>query len=100
MYLSFCKQQDDMTKFSVIYFAPNFHYVKSRAEVPATIQKSEILHFKVLITNMPHIYFRSKTFLFVKIESKNFQHLYDSRFRETSHNFSSFRQLFFILGHV
>ena len=33
-------------------------------------------------------FFRNKTFLFVKIESLYFQHLYDLGFRETSKNFS------------
>ena len=33
-------------------------------------RKSEILHFKVLVTKfLPHICFKNKTFLFVKIES-------------------------------
>ena len=41
-----------------------------------------------------NIFFRNKTFLFVKIEIWNFQHLFDLWFRETSQNFSSFRQLF------
>ena len=41
-----------------------------------------------------NIFFRNKTFLFVKIEIGNFQHLFDLWFRETTHNFSSFRQLF------
>ena len=34
--------------------------------------------------------FRNKTFLFVKIDRWNFQHLFDLGFRETSENFSSF----------
>ena len=33
-----------------------------------------------------HIFFRNKTFLFVKIESWNFQHLFYSQFQETSQN--------------
>ena len=37
-------------------------------------------------------FFRNKTFLFVKIESWNFQQLFDLGFRETLQNFSSFRQ--------
>ena len=41
-----------------------------------------------------HIFFRNKTFLFVKIESWNFQQLFDLGFRETLQNFSSFRQTF------
>ena len=72
--------------------------VKSQAEARVTIQ--EIRNFKVLITNMPHIFFRNKTILFVKIESLNFQHLYDLRLHATSQNFSSFGQLLLILGHA
>ena len=34
------------------------------------------------------------------MESLIFQQLYDLRFRETSQNFSSFKQLLLILGHV
>ena len=45
-------------------------------------------------------FFRNKTFLFVKIENWNFQHLFDLEFRETSQNFSSFEQLLIIFGHV
>ena len=37
-------------------------------------------------------FFRNKIFLFVKIKSWNFQHLFDLRFRETFQNFSSFIQ--------
>ena len=40
------------------------------------------------------IFFRNKTFLFVKIEIRNFQHLFDFLFHEASQNFSSFRQTF------
>ena len=39
-------------------------------------------------------FFRNKTFLFAKIESWNFQQLFDLGFRETVQNFSSFRQTF------
>ena len=39
-------------------------------------------------------FFRNKTFLFVKIESWNFQHIFDLEVRETLQNFSSFRWLF------
>jgi hypothetical protein len=39
-------------------------------------------------------FFRNKTFFFVKIESWNFQHLFDLLSRETSQNFSLFGQLF------
>ena len=37
-----------------------------------------------------YIFFRNKTFLFFKIESWNFQHLFEKEFRETSQNFNSF----------
>ena len=40
------------------------------------------------------IFFRNKTFLFVKIESWNFQQLFDIQFWETLQNFSSFRLRF------
>ena len=39
-------------------------------------------------------FFRNNTFLFLKIESWNFQHLLDLGFRETLQTFSSFRQTF------
>ena len=38
-----------------------------------------------------HIFFRNTTFLFAKIESWNFQQLFDLGFRETLQNFSLFR---------
>ena len=41
------------------------------------------------------VFFRNKTFLFVKIEIWNFQHLFDSLIHETLQNFSSFGQLLF-----
>ena len=47
-----------------------------------------------------NIFFRNKTFLFVKIEIWNFQHLFDLLFRETCHNFSLFGQLLFPLENV
>ena len=37
-------------------------------------------------------FFRNKTFLFFKIESWNFQQLFEKEFRETSQNFNSIRQ--------
>ena len=40
-----------------------------------------------------NILFRNKTFLFFKIESWNFQHLFEIEFHETSQNFNSIRQL-------
>ena len=48
--------------------------------------------------DLDHIFFRNKTFLFFKIESLNFQHLFKKEFHETSPNFnlfSSFRQFLF-----
>ena len=41
---------------------------------------------------LKNIIFRNKTFLFFKIESWNFQHLFETEFRETSQNFNSIRQ--------
>ena len=38
-----------------------------------------------------YIFFRNKT-IFFKIESFNFQHLFEKEFRETSQNFNSIRQ--------
>ena len=40
---------------------------------------------------LDHIVSRNKTFLFLKIENLNFQHL-NEEFRETSQNFNSIRQ--------
>ena len=40
------------------------------------------------------IFFRNNIFLFVKIESWNFRHLFKLGFHETLQNFSSFRQTF------
>ena len=48
--------------------------------------------------NLKNISFSKKTFLFFKIESSNFQHLFEIEFHETSQNFnsfSSFNQLLF-----
>ena len=47
---------------------------------------------------LKNIFFRNKTFLFLKIESWKFQHLFEIEFRETSQNFNSFslfRQFYF-----
>ena len=44
----------------------------------------------ILETWYTFYFFRNKTFLFVKIDSWNFQHLFDLEFRETSQNVSSF----------
>ena len=40
--------------------------------------------------DLKNLLFRNKTFLFFKIESWNFQHLFEIEFRETSQNFNSF----------
>ena len=46
------------------------HTVMSRAETCILLfRKSEILHFKVSITNTLQIFFGKKTFLFLRIES-------------------------------
>ena len=48
--------------------------------------------------SLNNIFFRNKTVLVFKIESCNFQHLFEKEFRETSQNFnsfSSFRQFLF-----
>ena len=47
---------------------------------------------------LKNILFRNKTFSFFKVESWNFQHLFEIEFPETSQNFNSFslfRQLLF-----
>ena len=44
---------------------------------------------------LKNYFFRNKTFLFFKIESWNFQKLFEVEFHETSQNFRSFRQLLF-----
>ena len=41
------------------------------------------------------IFYRNKTFLFFKIESWNFQHLFEKKIREALKNFNSFRQFLF-----
>ena len=48
-----------------------------------------------LMTTVKKKIFRNKTFLFLKIESWDFQHLFEKEFCETSQNFNSFRQLLF-----
>ena len=48
--------------------------------------------------SLNYIFLGKKTFLFFKIESWNFPHLFEKEFRETSQNFNSFslfRQLLF-----
>jgi hypothetical protein len=42
---------------------------------------------------LKNIFFRNKTFSFFKIESWNFQHLFETEFCETSQNVNSIRQL-------
>ena len=52
----------------------------------------------ILAVRPKKYFFRNKTFLFFKIESWNFQHLFEKEVRETSQNFnsfSSFRQFHF-----
>ena len=47
---------------------------------------------------LKNIFFRNKSFLFLKLEGWNFQHLFERKFCETSQNFNSFsafRQLLF-----
>ena len=64
-----------------------------QAETCVTIQDIRNFAFKVWISNMPHYFLGTKLVLFFKIEGRNFQHLIDLRFHESSQNFSSFRQL-------
>ena len=50
----------------------------------------------LLDLSWPKIYFfRNILFLFFKIESWSFQHMFKIKFRETSQNFNSFRQFIF-----
>ena len=43
-------------------------------------------------------FFRNKTFLFLKIENWNFQHLFENEFCDTSQNITSFRQFDILWG--
>ena len=76
----------------------NFHFwhisiLYSREQKHVLLfRKSEIWLFKVSITNMPHVFFRYKTFLFFKIENWNFQNQFEKEFCETSQSFNSIRQ--------
>ena len=53
---------------------------------------SKKIIFVLILTTATKFIFRNKTFLFLKIESWNFQHLFENEFRETSQNFNSIRQ--------
>jgi hypothetical protein len=77
---------------AICYF--NVPYSREQKHV-LLFRKWEILFFKVSNSNMPHISFRNKTFLFVVQMSWNFQHLIILGFRGSSQNFHSFGQLLF-----
>jgi hypothetical protein len=72
--------QED-TNTGVVFVIQTYSMPYSREQKHVLqLRKSEILLFKVSMTNMSHIYFRDITFLFFKIESSNFQHLIDEGF--------------------
>ena len=81
-----------IASFNLLYICEQKHMLLFR--------KSKSVLFKVSITIMPHIFFRNKTFLFFKIKSRNFQHLIDFEFLDSSQNFSPFRQLLLFGAHV
>ena len=54
----------------------------------------EFVTYPSMVQGTLHIFLGIKLFLFVKIESWNFQQLFDLGFRETLQNFNSFNQTF------
>ena len=48
--------------------------------------------YVLILTTAKILFFRNKTFLYFKIGSWNFQHLFKNEFGETSQNFNSIRQ--------
>ena len=68
------------------HFIQNLHW-KLGQQAPSV---GTILVYLETISYM--YFFRNKTFLFFKIESWNFQHLFEKEFCETSQNFNSIRQ--------
>ena len=74
------------------------HLQKKRKKNPQQVsnwvdkQSWLFLYWNQFTLGLAHIYFRNKTFLFVKKDSWNFKHLFDLGFHETLQNFSSFRQ--------
>ena len=103
------------TPQKVYRMASNFELGDEQPENPTPRRKpfkasgnNQNLHWKLgwltpsfgsnLAVQLKNIFFRNKTFLSFKIESWNFQHLFEIKFRETSQNFNSmslFRQLLF-----
>ena len=63
-------------------------------EMQSKVTQNIFLISRPISTGVTSYFFRNKTFLFVKIEIWNFQHLFDLGFRENLQNFSSFRQTF------
>ena len=62
--------------------------IKSQAEARVTIQEIKIFAFKVWITNMGTHFFRNKTFLFVKIERRNFERFQEMNNPKDAEKFS------------
>jgi hypothetical protein len=81
-----------------IIFNINRWLCKMVQEKPKPSRKIESVNKAVLFWYWlrPKTYFfRKKTFLFFKIESWIFQHLFEREFHETSQKFCAFRQLLF-----
>ena len=66
-----------------------YHIVASRRTCYYS-GNQKFFFLKSWLLTCPNTFFRDKTFLFLKIESWNFQHLIDLGFCESSQNFSSF----------
>ena len=71
----------------VMYVAKNFIVIELLKTFTENWVSKQSFFVLILI-----FFFRNKTFLFFKIESWNFQHLFEKEFHETSQNFNSFRQ--------
>ena len=56
-------------------------------------QQSAICWNSLSLLETMAYFFSNKTFLFFKIESWNFQHLFEKEFHETSQNFNSIREV-------
>ena len=68
-----------------------FEYVYSKT-FPENWDSKQSFFVLILTTAKKIFFFRNKPFLFFKIGSWNFQHLFKNEFRETSQNFNSIRQ--------
>ena len=74
----------------------SWHFMMSSTKPSLKIRTASAIFWNYLGIfrdyGLKNIFFRNKTFLFFKIESWNFQHLFEKEFRETSQNFNSIRQ--------